>query len=313
MLKYLVIVLDDMSVAYCHYSNMRRKRQLISLDNLKAGISFAMKENLSIQFVYPSFEIPDEYRDLISTVDNYKIMPFDNSIGADVVILDCCNVLGYIKPREDVVYVIKAGIDDLILYKKDILNFLAQAKRLDLVITDIEKFDEEFHIKYNTFLTLISNKTLEILESGKSVQINVITDRLMLNKMNNCNAGWESITLAPDGQFYICPAFYFDAKGCSEGSLSQGLNIKNRSLYGLNHSPICRECDAYHCKRCLWLNRKRTLEINIPSHEQCVVSHIERNVSMRLGRVLQTKNIHIPVAEIKEIDYMDPFDKIKNI
>ena len=82
--------------------------------------------------------------------------------------------------------------------------------------------------------------------------------------MNNCGAGDTTITLAPDGKFYIRPAFYLtdevDALGrlnYSIGDLQNGMNIKNSQLYKLDYAPLCRQCDAYQCKRCIWLNRKR--------------------------------------------------------
>ena len=46
MLQYLVILLDDTSVSYCHYDNRKSEHRLISLENLKEGILFAMKENV---------------------------------------------------------------------------------------------------------------------------------------------------------------------------------------------------------------------------------------------------------------------------
>ena len=55
MIQYLVILLDDTSVSFCHYKNDRKKRNLIPLDTLKTGIIYAMKENLNIQFVYPNY------------------------------------------------------------------------------------------------------------------------------------------------------------------------------------------------------------------------------------------------------------------
>lgn len=44
MLQYLVILLDDTSVSYCHYDNRKSEHRLISLENLKAGILFARKK-----------------------------------------------------------------------------------------------------------------------------------------------------------------------------------------------------------------------------------------------------------------------------
>ena len=49
MLQYLVILLDDTSVAYCHAANPLTERNIIPLDTLKKAILYGMKENLMIQ------------------------------------------------------------------------------------------------------------------------------------------------------------------------------------------------------------------------------------------------------------------------
>ena len=77
MLQYLIIQLDDTSTSYCHYSNDKKESRLISVENLKKGILFAMKENLMIQFVYPNFELSQEYKDAINTIDHSDIVPSD--------------------------------------------------------------------------------------------------------------------------------------------------------------------------------------------------------------------------------------------
>ena len=69
MIQYLVILLDDTSVSFCHYKNDRKKRNLIPLDTLKTGIIYAMKENLNIQFVYPNYELPKEYLETIDSIE----------------------------------------------------------------------------------------------------------------------------------------------------------------------------------------------------------------------------------------------------
>ena len=75
MLQYLVIQLDDTSVSYCHYENGHTVKKLISLDDLRKGILFAMKENLTIQFLYPSYILPKEYKEVIDTIDHCDIVP----------------------------------------------------------------------------------------------------------------------------------------------------------------------------------------------------------------------------------------------
>ncbi len=148
---------------------------------------------------------------------------------------------------------------------------------------------------------------------GKMPQLNLLTDRMMLTKMNNCGAGDTSITLASDGKFYACPAFYLSNNGYDIGSLEDGLYIKNPQLYCLNHAPICRHCDAWQCKRCIWLNNKTTLEMNTPSHEQCIISHLERNASRQLLIELRKHGSFLPEHKaIGKIDYLDPFENKNN-
>ena len=73
MLQYLIILLDDTSTSFCHYENPKTERRLIPLETLRQGIRFAMMENLMIQFVYPDYELPQEYQEVIESIDHSKI------------------------------------------------------------------------------------------------------------------------------------------------------------------------------------------------------------------------------------------------
>ena len=322
MLQYLIIQLDDTSTSYCHYSNDKKESRLISIDNLKKGILFAMKENLMIQFVYPDFELPQDYKDTINTIDHSDIVSFNckddilkNS--ADIIILNDWKELEANKIEEDGIYVIRISKSELFGKYLSLTNILSKVKRLNVVITDTEGFTDEDFEKYKEVLSALSKETEKLYVKGMTPQLNLLTDRMMLDKMNNCNAGDENITLAPDGKFYVCPAFYLADENedyglgkskFSIGDLENGLDVKNPQLYKLSHAPICRKCDAYQCKRCVWLNRRTTYDINTPSHEQCVVSHLERNESRELLTNIRKNGIFLPGKEIKEISYLDPFD-----
>jgi CXXX repeat peptide maturase len=182
--------------------------------------------------------------------------------------------------------------------------------RLNVVITDIDSFKEEDFERYKQILETLSECLEKLYADGQTPQLNILTDRMMLSAMNNCGAGDSCITLAPNGNFYVCPAFYYENEADCIGDLEHGLDIKNKQLYRLDHAPICSHCDAWQCKRCVWLNRKTTVEVNTPSHEQCVVAHLERNASRELLSNIRKHGTFLPEQdEIKEIDYLDPFDK----
>jgi len=322
MLKYLIIQLDDTSVSFCHYENLKETSKIIRLEDLKAGILFAMKENLMIQLVYPNYELPQEYKDVIHTIDHTDIIPSlceDKSLqdNASVVVFDDWTGLDIYGFNENSVCLIHTSKNDFFERYLFLQRPLSIVSRVNVVITDIETFNESDFEKYREILTILSKKVEALYLKGKSPQLNLLTDRIMLEKMNNCNAGWENITLAPDGKFYVCPAFYLASdeedyglgrSKFSIGNLNDGLDIKNPLLYKLSHAPICRNCDAYQCKRCVWLNRKMTYEVNTPSHEQCVVAHLERNASRELLHNIRKHGEFLPNVAIDEIEYLDPLD-----
>lgn len=309
MLQYLVVLLDDTSVSFCHYQYSEGVKRLISLNDLKQAIRFGMMENLYIQFVYPPEPLPSEYLEVIETIDHCKILPYKQKHeGNNVYILDSWDDLTKAKYGE--VFVFRTSKNMLFSRYRDLIEAIKRGCVVNLVILDIDTFNEEDFIVYKDILSLMVNEFGEMIDKDEMPQLNVITDRLILKQMNNCGAGGKSVTLAPNGKFYVCPAFYYEDTEDSVGDLNSGLNIRNKQLYELLHAPICSHCDAYHCKRCVWLNRKTTLEVNTPSYEQCVVAHLERNASRELLELIKAKGKNITrMAEIDEIDYLDPIIK----
>lgn len=308
MLQYLVILLDDTSTSYCHYSVNKKEHKLISLNHLRQGIRFGMVENLMIQFVYPDYPLPQEYLDVIDTIDHSNIKPMaalDND--TDIVAIDDweCDAT----KLKDSVLVLRTNWKQFYENHSKLKGLLNVVQRLNVVITDLERMNDCDRENYKAVLEAMCKDIEALYVDGKSPQLNLLTDRMMLTAMNNCNAGDTTITLAPNGKFYTCPAFYYENEEDCVGDLESGLDIKNKQLYRLDHAPICRKCDAWQCRRCIWLNRKTTLEVNTPSHEQCVAAHLERNASRELMLSLRSKGTFLPgKEEIKELTYLDPFE-----
>ena len=308
-MQYLVVLLDDTSVAYCHANNPLTRQNLMPLETLRKAIIFGMKQNLMIQFVYPKYELPVEYNKVIESIDHIKI-------GREVLVFDTIPAVAYANNL-----VLRLTIDEFITKHNDIPVLLQQARRINICLTDIENFRDEQIAEYKKALTTLSSVLLSLYKQGKSPQLNILTDRLQLTQMHNCEAGIGNITIAPNGKFYLCPAFYYDEQmgisnrmnyrtkdaSRSVGDIENGLKIPNKQLLELGHAPLCRICDAYHCNRCIWLNQKLTWDNNTPSRQQCIISHLERNAARDLQ--LQLKEAGYQVTnEIKEITYLDPFE-----
>ena len=313
MIQYLIIQLCDTSTSYCHYNNCNKVSKLISIEDLKAGIILAMKENLMIQFVYPDEELTEEYKKIINSIDHNDIVSSlckDKELvtSADVVVLHDWTALQYFQFSKTQSYVLRTSKDDFFDRHIMLKTVLPKTKRFNVVFTDMESFGEDDYERYRKILGFLSDEVSNAFCEGNHVQCNLLTDRLELSVMNNCDAGWKNITLAPNGEFYICPAFYID-NASSVGDVYKGINIPNPQLYRLDYAPICLHCDSYQCKRCVWLNKKTTLEVNTPSHQQCVLAHLERNASRKLMENPKVVSTLKEPSEINEIDYLDPFDR----
>lgn len=325
MLQYLVILLDDTSVAYCHADNPLKKRNLIPLETLRKGILFGMKQNLMIQYVFPDYALPKEYAEVIESIDNVKIYPFgykpvtgiEDSNDADVEVAS--EVPEKVGAKN---LVLRLTFSEMLKQKDEIAKLFASGARVNLCITDVEQFSDEQMEAYKQVLNEWNTTLLDLYKQGQSPQFNLLTDRMMLEKMHNCEAGVSNITLAPNGKFYLCPAFYYDEQTKVDnqlnhhqptsdnavGDLEKGLEPPNLQLLKLDHAPLCRNCDAYQCRRCIWLNRKLTWDLNTPSRQQCVMAHLERNASRDLLNDIRKVGEFMPQIEIKEINYLDPFE-----
>lgn len=309
-------MLDDSSVSFCSYKRGERICPMSAV-HLSAAIKWTMKENLEVQFMYPDYDLDNEIERIIDSVSHVKVMSCNNpkSSIADIVVVDGLTEILKYKSASFNNFIVKVSFKDL----KDAISIFSSTQlcssRINFMFTDRCNFvDADIHEYKDSLLSLKEMLISNFKMSKRLIQTNLLTDRLFLTKMNNCNAGIESITIAPDGKFYVCPAFYQNGHGNSNGSVLDGLSIENQYLLDIAHAPICFHCDAYQCYRCVWDNQQSTLEVNTPSRGQCVSSHIERQVSQLLLHDLHELGFTFEglVNDLSDVDYIDPFENRKN-
>jgi CXXX repeat peptide maturase len=318
-LEYIIVLLDNCAPSFCYYDNSSRdtaSSEQMSLAHFEAIVQFAKSHSYKLTILHGEKDLSEPYRNVLKSVEYATIKPFSNkdSDPNTIYTIDYDgddNVFNELKPGKgnNILLRLKSTyIPDLkIIIKKYSHCFT----RLNLFFTDIETFSEEKSDEYKHQLKDIKDVLYEYYLTGNHIELNFLTDRMLLDQMNNCDAGIKHITFAPNGKFYLCPGFYYDNEDDTIGTLETGIEIKNSQLLALENAPVCNICDAFHCKRCIYLNRKMTLEINTPSRMQCILSHLERNVSKDLSDLLRKNPLFSNFRSIKEIDYLDPFDLIK--
>lgn len=299
--KYLYFITSDNISSHCNYVVKECSDNNIMDDEIfNKGLLFA-KDNNFTPVIFDDPKSKDS--NFINIISNKSKSIYENSI----VICDNNSDLPSDFNGACILLITKNNIRQL---SKFIIELNQKANRINLIIKDIEEWNDIDVQLYKDQLEILMEYIYISYQNNVKCELNVLTDIFELNSMCNCDAGKNHISLAPNGKFYICPAFYFDNPNNSIGNLEEGINISNEHLLDINNAPICLGCDSYHCRRCVYLNKKLTNEINTPSKIQCIVSHIERSVSLKLQQMLKKENI-IPRNILKEIDYLDPIEKLQ--
>ncbi len=298
--KYLQFITADNIIPHCSYRNTKGTDNVMAPEVFEKGIEFCEANGYTPTFLgTPSGIDKNRYEEYIIIDKTGRpcntISIYDNSAdcrdGADTGIL----------------LLNRHNIHKLYELAKKLFN---SVDRINLAIEDMNEWKDKDAEKYKSEIEKIVVFIADKYKQGEEIEINVLTDIWNLSSMKNCDAGTGSFALAPNGRIYMCPAFYFDDPDSHVGSLTDGINIKNPQLLELENAPICSACDVYNCNRCKYLNKKVTNEIHIPSKMQCVVSHIEREQSMKLQKLLKESSSYKFDNILKEIDYSDPLEKL---
>lgn len=297
--KFLQLLLDDSYPSICSYENHRTNSMKMNNDLIKQALNFADENYYEIVPIgRPTKEIIDHgyYSNLISNNEEYIK---ENSI----VIYD--NEIGYLNNKAEncILLMNKNNIDSL-------YNFVSKLSiynnRVNLIITDIGTWEISDIDKYKLQLDRIIEKIVEYYNNSKQFEFSVLTDRLFLDTHSQCDAGKDTIVLAPNGKLYSCVAFYLDGKeDYSIGDINSGV-LKNEMF--IEENLLCESCDSYHCKGCKYLNKKYTGEYRVSPKNQCLISNIEKIKTRELQNQLKNFNSDLSDVEIKVIDTLDPYN-----
>lgn len=275
MLRYLIIMLDASAPSFCYYPDPPSGGDKMPLEVLRKAVFFAQTHAMGVNVLCaepPAKEMLEE----LDKINHIIIGP--PSITCDFVwnipILNAGEDLSAFAGNPDKNVILRTSMASLPNLPEAVRTLKGKFRRLNVIITDEWKMTTAQVAHFQEILN-------DVGRYADGVQISLVTDRGMLDKPSHCDAGVRHLTVAPDGRFYVCPGFFLEDPDDSCGSVDEGVYIPLEELYRLDHAPICRVCDAWQCKRCVWMNRKRTLEVNTPSRGQCITSHVVRNHALK--------------------------------
>lgn len=312
MHKQLYFILSDDCVTYCNYKNSNKNIKM-SEESMINGLKFARNNFFQPVFVHNENSKEIIYNTLdanlkkeVETSDIIHIRPFTDSLGLfnpdrDIIVLNVQNVLKLTSDLANCILIVEnSEINDLDSVVKELLK---KVKRINIRI----KYDDSFDLfTYQKVLHNIAQDLFTYFLQDDAREVNILTDRIFLKEMDNCYAGERNFCLAPDDKIYICPAFYYAGKnGVILGE--DGKCLGEESMVRYEKSFVCHECDAYQCNRCVFDNKKRTGEYNVPGELQCKKAHIEREETRQLLEKLK-ENDRCTNKHMDILHYKEPFD-----
>lgn len=307
MKKTMLFLLGDDFVDFCSYGNQSVSSRKMDKSTLEKGLKFAGENFYHPVFLHSVSEDTNFEPEILKDYEITHIRPAAQyerfyPEDADSIPVFTLDSLKYdAGEKTNVILTVKQNeISDLSGAVSELLN------RYDRVNLKISNQNTAFYFKeYKEQLQKIKDEIVRIYrEEGILKEVNAITDILFSEHHEICGAGDTLLAYAPDGKFYVCPAFYAEKKEAA-GNLKDGILLKNRHLYTQEYAPLCSCCDAYQCENCIFINKMNTWEVNVSPDFQCIKAHVERDIACELYEELKTE-IDFP-NRIRKTAYIDPY------
>ncbi len=311
--KMVNIMLSSKSVRYCGYPASTKPREDMNLKVLRECLAWCRQNCFFVNLIYPAHDLSKEKRAILDGLDAQKILPYMGQteayrledaktfvfeIGQEIdPTFTCANTILLLDPLK------MAGFAGTVAH---ILE--RSVKRINIVYTPAD-ITQDYFQEYDDQLGKIAEILFTYYCRLDYRSINRVTDLFFTKEMNNCNAGLTHLTLGPNGNTYLCPGFYHGGKGLGDRFAQPKGRLKQQCQF--KTAFICKECDAYQCSRCIFDNYQKTDEYNVPGENQCILSHIEREVSRKLQERIMKKGINIFKRTIPTLPYYDPFSVAK--
>ena len=322
--NFLYFMLAENSISFCNYRTKANSSEIMTPELLIDGLEYAYQN-----FYFPIFIHSENTEAMIKEWSSGNealnlalnksiikhIVPFKvNTMYSRenlIIVYDGDNFLFSKDNLSDtydtaILTVSNASISNLAYQVELLLEFFNRV-HINLILEN-KSFDKDGYDKQLKYMSEIIIKIFG--KTGRLKEINKLTDRIYLKKMNNCFVGEKNMTLGVDGKLYLCPAFYYSNSSVGDMNKAPEEYIVNQSL--LKNAPLCSACDAYQCNRCIASNKDFTGEYNIPPKIQCELAHIERENSRILLDSLKLNYDILHECSIKHVDYTDPLDLFNN-
>lgn len=273
--KYLYFLLSDDSPSHCiytpHHTNVSMNKHI-----LDEGLSFAHDNHMIPVFLGNPYVLLDE-------VERYRthiIIDYASHLGEPVSevamqipIVETANDIEALDDRRYSSIILPIAHESIDGLADKLIYLSKKVPRINIIKRSVTSWDSEDLNLYCNEIAIYTSY------SGNGVQVSVnIFDHKENATSQQCQAGRSDFSLAPNGSFYACPAFYYQDPTNTLGNLANGLLVQDADLYGIQKATPCKHCANTNCVRCIFMNRAENGTINVASSTQCKIAELEQHL-----------------------------------
>ncbi len=316
--RSVVLLLDEAGPSFCYYAGppAGAPGETMSTDVVEQSLAYAEARSLAVQVIAPRAGVPERVRARLRRRDHVCYVPVGSASlePQDVPVVDLLGdgdqaLATEITTGAHAVAMLRVAPALLERWPDVWWALAARVPRVVLVPLGLDGYGSQDLERYRLTLDRARRRLEGCYAAGRMIELSVLSDRLVLQQPAECGAGLGHLTVAPSGALHICPGFALAGEP-SIGALPDEPQIPNRQLLARDHAPICAVCDAYHCRRCVHLNLRATLEVNTPPWQVCRAAHLEREATRRMLATLQARGLLTELPPIEPLEYDDPIERL---
>ena len=278
--SYLYLLLSDRGPAFCHYTANADSYIVMSQEVFDAGMQYARSHNMIPVYIGNPTELWSKAdRHCVHVrIDEYRFLKQleINEVELRIPIFhptsDRTQLGGLDGASTCILAIDKTTISELLLTISALSKYYS---RINVMKTDVRGWDNIIMSAYKEELKRIEKWRHQ---SSVKVDINILPIRGTAGE-SRCAAGISEYTLAPDGNFYICPAYYFDGL-FSCGSIADGIINPYKEILSMDKRKKCAMCSNDNCMACTYLDFSRHHMLGATSLQQCSIATAEKEAQI---------------------------------
>jgi len=315
-MQSLIVLMAQDAPSFCYYPSPAAGGAEMSPDMFERVADWARRDGLMLHLVCGSRGLPEFAQKHLADERRYACYlpaeaPASTPNDIPVVRADGPKDIDLIPANRHTIGILRVPPTSLNALPEVWETLASKVYRVVTVLLDLDRYEADQLERYDRILAQMRNRLGSWYQAGRELEVSCLSDRMALQAPCHCQAGLDHLTIDPAGGLHICPGFA--ATGADPvGRLGSPVAIPNAYLLRLEHAPICAVCDAFHCRRCVYVNLRSTLEINTPPWQACRASHREREQARLLLSEMQSQGVLMDLQPIPGISYEDPLELLLN-